>query len=738
MTVALILAGALLTIASCWAAGRLVFQAAGLPRQLAGAIEFTTGAAVLSTIIFAMCALHLISVASLVILALVLLSGASFSLPADFSPPPFSKLTLWLIPFAAFTAFYFVNALAPEISADGSFYHLAFPARYLQHGGFYKVTTNFYANLSQGLEMLFLMAFAIGKHSAGALTHFAFLFVLSSGIIAYGTYIEHPAAGWLAALIVFTSPVIAMDATLAYNDVALAAVLFTLFFTLMRWDRERTTNWLIAAGLLAGFAYAIKYTGALATPYAIGFVLWRTSSLKAALPLAACAALMIAPWMIKDWIWLDNPVSPFFNRAFPNPNVTISFEDEYRYNLRHFNGGDGLTWRIPIDLTITGNKVQGNLGPAFLLAPLALAGIKSPEVRRLLFAGTLFLLPWFANIGTRFLIPCAPFFALSIALTITKWKWAVPAFAIVQTIVSWPAIVGLYCEQYNWRLVDFPLAAALRQISEEDFIAPRIDTYPIARMVDRNTPASALIYTALPLPEAYSERTYILNYTGALNQALQEMRWTPFNTDFQPSVRLTFHANTPNVQAIRIVQKGGCQGLWSISEVRWTPDSPATITAKPEPWRAQWAHDGNPATRWKIWQSPQPGMYWEARFAQAQALETVEIDSSPDPSNTCVELETQSSGTWTTTTNTQQIRAIPLPADLRRDIMEEFHNQGVTHILIHKDEPAAADFETRQSEWGIAKIAESGPARLYQIGPGSKTFVKSNVSIDLDPKTRNN
>ena len=733
MTVVPILAGALLTVGSCYAAGRLVFQVAGLPNNHTGAIKFGTGAAILSALIFALCALQLVSVPSLVILGLGLLATAIPAGPSFRLRGVSARRLVWIIPFATFGVWYFVNALAPEVSADGTFYHLAFPARYLQHGGFYKVTTNFYAYLSQGLEMLYLMAFAIGKHSAAAITHLAFLIALAAGMIAYGTWIAKPAAGWLAALIVFTSPVIAMDATIAYNDVAVAAILFFLFFALMRWDCERTTNWLIVAGLLAGFAYAIKYTAAIATPYAVGFVLWRAKSIKPALLVGACAALLIAPWMIKNWLWVDNPVSPFFNRAFPNPYVSIEFEDGYRANLRHFNGAQ-LDWRIPFDATVSGNRVQGNLGPVFLFAPLALVGVRSTEVRRLLFAGTLFFLPWFANLGARFLIPCASFFAFALALTIAKWKWAIPVLAVTQIVLSWPQVVERYSVPGNWRLFAWPVAAALRQIPEKDFIIPAIDTYSIARMVDRNTPPGSVIYTALPLTEAYSERTYILNYAGALNQSLEEMRWTPFRTDLQPIVRLTFRPNSSAATRFRILQKGGCAGPWSISEIRWTPHRPAAITANPEPWYARWANDGNPSTRWKIWQPLKPGMYWEASFASAGALGTVEIDASPDQSNTCIELQTSDG----TIVKSPKIEAIPLPSGIRREVVREFQNNRITHILIHKDEQSAEDFEANQAAWGIAKIAESGPARLYRLDTVLKTSSNTNVSVDLDAKTRNN
>ncbi len=39
---------------------------------------------------------------------------------------------------------------------------------------------------------------------------------------------------------------------------------------------------------------------------------------------------MIAPWLLKNWIYFQNPVAPFFNRQFPNPFVMVGFEQTYR------------------------------------------------------------------------------------------------------------------------------------------------------------------------------------------------------------------------------------------------------------------------------------------------------------------------------------------------------------------------------------------------------------------------
>ncbi len=247
---------------------------------------------------------------------------------------------------------YFTNAMAPERSPDGSTYHLGLVARYMREHGFHRITTNMYANLSQGVEMLYLFAYAFGRHSAAALVHFCFLVTLPLAMLCYARRFGFPAAGAAGALLFFVSPVVGMDGTTAYNDVAVAAILFGVFYLLQIWDQERTGGLLVPIGLLAGFAYAAKYTALLAVPYALGFVAWkllraRQQVLKPLLVISACALLMITPWVAKNWIWLDNPFSPFFNTIFPNPYVHVSLEREWTRILAAIRRGSRAAGKSP-------------------------------------------------------------------------------------------------------------------------------------------------------------------------------------------------------------------------------------------------------------------------------------------------------------------------------------------------------------------------------------------------------
>src|SRR5256885_6310767 len=162
--------------------------------------------------------------------------------------------------------------------------------------------------------------------------------------------------------------------------------------------------------------------------------------LKRLLIVGGCAALMIAPWMLKNELALRNPVSPFLNQVFPNPYIHVSFEKDYADHMRHY--GLKTDAEIPLEVTVRGGALCGLLGPMFLLAPLGLLALRSPEGRKILLAAAVFLLPYPANIGTRFLIPALPFVALSMGLAASGSTVAAVTMAVAHAIFSWPLLIA--------------------------------------------------------------------------------------------------------------------------------------------------------------------------------------------------------------------------------------------------------------------------------------------------------
>ena len=751
-----ILLGATLTVATAIALGRLLFRALTLrfPRGEEYVFALVTGAACLSLVVFALTALGLaykavfLAIAAVAMITYVRLWGELSSLRAgsraglcggtttladsdsrlanvDVHPTANVLLkSLFALVFVAFTSLYFFNAMAPETSPDGATYHLGLVSRYLREHGFHRITTDIYASLSQGFEMLFLFAFAFGRHSAAALVHFAFTATLALAMFFYGRRIGQPVAGAAGALFVFCSPVVGIDGASAYNDVAAACVLFTVFYLLQIWDQERTPALLIPIGIVAGFGYAVKYTAFLAVPYAIGFVAWKSGKIRwrPLLIIAACALVMIVPWMVKNWLWVQNPVSPFLNQLFPNPYVHISFEKEYVHHMRHYEGLASY-WQIPWQVTMDGSIAGGILGPLFLLAPFGLLALRNRHGRQLLLAALVFGISYAGNVGTRFLIPVLPFIALAMALVFARWRAVVVALVLAHAVLSWPAMIPKYAPRV-WRLSEIPVRAALRIEPEEHYLARKCVPYVIARTIESFVPPGKRVFAPSPTGEAYTGREILVTYEGALNQVIGDMLWTPWVPEYAATHRLSFHFPPEAFRQLRVVQTASDDlDKWSIGEFRLfrngqelAPDSAWRFHAKPFPWDVGYAFDRNPITRWCSWQSMYPGMYVEVEFPKPETVDTVALDCSWDQDKIRLHLEGRAvSGAWKTVADAPVASTLPSQPDIRRATAREMKALGIDYIVMSPDDFGAADLRARAADWGVTLVADRGGTCLYRI-----------------------
>ena len=735
MRVPAILFGALFTVSTAWALGAILFRRLSLVFEAweERLLSFVVGSACLSAIVFALSAVKLIRRGVLLVLGLALIgyavgSGAFRSSGKTF--PPLPRLWRWvfIVCFAAFLYLAFFHALMPEASPDGMAYHLSTVAKYARAHGFVRITTDVYASLSEGVEMLFLFAFEFGRYSAATLVHFAFLVCLTFLILSYSRRLERPAVGVAAAIFTLAAPIVYFDASMAYIDLALAAVVFAEFYLLQIWNENRNARLLIPIGILAGFAYAIKYTAFVAVPYALGFIAWklwraRKPVLWPVAIVAVWAAVFVLPWMAKNWIEVANPLSPLANRIFPNPYVHISFENEWREAMSKYD----LTsrWQIPLQVTVLGDHVEGFLGPLFLLAPIALLALRFRAGRQLLLAGALFGSTYFTNIGTRFLIPVVPFVAVALALAVSNLPWVLFAFVAISAIAGWPDVNALYCSPAAWRLKleEVSVKAALRRVPEETYLSGNPE-YNIARLIERVVPPGGKVFAISQSGESYTTREFLVGYESASNEVLQDILWTPVIPDFQPTRRLRFQFAPRELRKLRVIQTASApQSQWSVSELRVfsgaaeLPRDPRwRLTARPNPWEVQLAFDNSPATRWRSWQPAEPGMYVEVDFGQPRTADAVVVESSGDARNTRIRLDTMGGdGQWTTLSDHPEESVNPIHFSLRRAAVEEFKARGIRYVLMRPENFGADDLRRYTVAWGLTLAGVADPARLYYL-----------------------
>jgi 4-amino-4-deoxy-L-arabinose transferase-like glycosyltransferase len=293
------------------------------------------------------------------------------------------------------------------------------------------------------------------------------------------------------------------------------------FYAFYRWREERRDGWLLALGLVCGFAGGVKYT-AVAVPVALGLsIIWesRRDGLIAAarrLGLVALpAGLLVTPWLIENWITTGNPVYPFFfNDAL--------YWDEWRA-WWYDRPGTGLwataPWRlltVPLEATIAGTEgsdfYEATIGPFILsvlfFLPLVWGRFRREQKALLAHMGLFFLinyLLWLNGVARTALLLRARFLffvfgvtaviggaALDRLQTLTRPQLDVGW--LVRTFVS-ITLAGLLFTQFTTFLAINPLPPALGLEAEADYVQRRLGAYqPAMARLNELPPASEVVF----------------------------------------------------------------------------------------------------------------------------------------------------------------------------------------------------------------------------------------------------
>jgi hypothetical protein len=232
-----------------------------------------------------------------------------------------AKLMLACILLAA--ALNFAGALAPPFEYDELEYHLGALADYQRAGRIVFLPHNFYSNMPQLTEMLYLLAKTTTSDIAAKLLHWLFGLLAAATVYGVAQRLWSKAAGLTAAALFYCTPFVQDLGQTARIDLATAFFATLAFGALVLWmeeEEKRDLLWLSALGV--GGAAATKWPAiaVVLLPAAAGVVFRRKYPLLAGLVLVVVA--MVAPWLVKNWLLTGNPVYPILYRLFPSPHWT--------------------------------------------------------------------------------------------------------------------------------------------------------------------------------------------------------------------------------------------------------------------------------------------------------------------------------------------------------------------------------------------------------------------------------
>jgi 4-amino-4-deoxy-L-arabinose transferase-like glycosyltransferase len=393
-----------------------------------------------------------------------------------------------------------VQASLPPVMVDELVYHLEVPSRWIEAGGPVFFPDNVYAYFPQLLDLYFGFGLAVGGETAARLFHLLFAGLLAAAIAGVGAEWFSGRAAVIAASALLTIPSVVAIAPVAYVDLAFCLYGFLALVAVIELVEKRSFATLAVAAVMAGGAWATKYTGLqlallLVAVTLIGRIRRADSRvfLEGAF-LGGVACVFVLPYLVRNWLYTGWPLFPFSFGPFQLESA-VNWDPERAQLFLHWLGrfggeATGLTLvdRLfaPITVFIRARfndpgAYDGILGPVFLLVPVLLVGkLREPRVRLLALFSVGFLLYWtLTTQQVRFLLPAMPAICLLLGAGLAgRRNLALSGLVAALLIVN--LVLGM-----NWQLRVRPFDYLAGLESREDFLSRNVAGFPVYREASR-------------------------------------------------------------------------------------------------------------------------------------------------------------------------------------------------------------------------------------------------------------
>ncbi len=460
-----------------------------------------------------------------------------------------------------------IQALVPVWDYDGLMYHLQAPALFLHSKKLALLPDLWQANGPLLAEMLYLVGLAAKSEVFSKVLHLSLAAILLLSTFAVARRHLGNRGGWLAGGILLGVTIYPVWGSFAYADMAWALFEFLAVAAFLEWRRAPQRQWIVVSGALAGFSMGSKYTAVALLPILLlAFLTERSTSTVAerfrnALWFGGAAALVAAPWYMKNLIWAGNPVYPFLIGGPDWPAERVAMLMAY---LRSFGVGRSLvdTLLLPLHL-YTQPAAFGTFfreidipNLLFLLA-LGFPFLKREHpLRPLGWMALLRFLLWAAGTQqTRFLLPLYPVLSLLAASVLDAWlarpgpakKWA---RILVPGIVA--GLVGFTLAfQVIYLTNTRPIPVVIGRESKDSFLERRVGDYPAVRYILSSLEPTDRVYMAWDGQSYYCDDRCLAD--------AEQSQWT----------QLALGEATPEGIATRLKQRGATHFLLDLDGMRF-------------------------------------------------------------------------------------------------------------------------------------------------------------------------
>ncbi|MFC2061473.1 ArnT family glycosyltransferase [Elusimicrobiota bacterium] len=251
---------------------------------------------------------------------------------------------LLLTAFAVCSLLNIISSYIPALQSDALQYHLLIPRYYMAEGRIFNLSQIVrYSVFPQLMEYIFLLGMLLKSDAVARLLHTGFGVFTALAVFSFTGRYFHKKTALLAMLLFTVSPVVRHLSGTGMIDLGLAFYFIMSGYVFMRWMETAEKKWLILFAVFCGFSFSVKYTGILSLLWLPCGLIFKKlinkdfmlkDKLKDTIIPILLFLLIISPWLIKNYIYTGNPVSPFCYKIFGGSNWNGYIDKNWKSHLK--------------------------------------------------------------------------------------------------------------------------------------------------------------------------------------------------------------------------------------------------------------------------------------------------------------------------------------------------------------------------------------------------------------------
>ncbi len=201
-------------------------------------------------------------------------------------------------------------------------YHLGALADYQRVGHIVFLPHNFYSNMPQLTEMLYLLATTMTSDIAAKILHWLFGLLGAVAVFGVTQRLWSRAVGLTAAALFYCTPFVQDLSQTARIDLATAFFATLAFGALVIGIEEEKRDLIWLSALCTGAAVATKWIAIPVVLLPSVLMLAFQGNFRRLPVFCLIFIAMVVTWLVKNWLLAGNPVYPLLYHWFPNPHWT--------------------------------------------------------------------------------------------------------------------------------------------------------------------------------------------------------------------------------------------------------------------------------------------------------------------------------------------------------------------------------------------------------------------------------